>query len=70
MATAQELLTQTETAISNCLTAQMYSAPGGRQKMMAQLATLIEFRNELIEEIANADGDGSMVSLLRMECPS
>ena len=65
MATPSELLTQVETAISNCLTAQSYSV-AGRQKTMAQLAHLREFRKELIEEVANGS-EGSMCSLLSLE---
>lgn len=63
MATPQELLTQTEAAITACLSAQSYSI-AGRQKSMAQLAELRSLRRELIEEIAaEADSGGSMASL-------
>lgn len=65
MATASELLAQVETAISNCLTAQSYSV-AGRQKTMAQLRELREFRKELVDEISNSSG-GSMCSLLSLE---
>lgn len=65
MATASELLAQVETAISNCLTAQSYSV-AGRQKTMAQLRELREFRKELVDEISNGSGD-SMCSLLSLE---
>jgi hypothetical protein len=68
MATASELLTQVETAISDCLTAQSYSM-AGRQKTMAQLRELREFRKELVDEIANGS-TGSMCSLLSLEGPS
>jgi hypothetical protein len=68
MATASELLTQVETAISDCLTAQSYSV-AGRQKTMAQLRELREFRKELVDEIANGS-TGSMCSLLSLEGPS
>lgn len=68
MATATDLLTQVETAISNCLTAQAYTV-AGRSKQMAQLKELREFRQQLKDEIANGTG-GSMVSLLRLEPPS
>lgn len=67
MATASELLTQVETAISQCLTAQSYSI-AGRQKQMAQLAELRKFRQELKDEIsAAANSSGSMCSLGIME---
>lgn len=65
MTTASELLTQVETAISNCLTAQSYSI-AGRSKQMAQLRELREFRQQLKDEVANGT-DGSMCSLLRLE---
>ena len=68
MATASELLTQVENAISDCLTAQSYSV-AGRQKTMAQLRELREFRKELVDEIANGS-TGSMCSLLSLEGPS
>lgn len=70
MATASDLLTQVETAITSCLTAQSYSV-AGRQKTMAQLRELREFRQQLKDEIANgSSGSGSMVSLLKLEEPS
>lgn len=63
MATPSELLTQVETAITNCLTAQSYTI-AGRQKQMAQLAELRQFRAELLEEINNgSESSGSMCSL-------
>lgn len=63
MATASELLASVETAITNCLTAQSYSV-AGRQKTMAQLSQLREFRRELLDEIANgSSSSGSMASL-------
>lgn len=65
MASASDILTQVETAITNCLTAQSYSV-SGRTKQMAQLRELREFRQQLKDEIANGSG-GSMVSLLRLE---
>jgi len=66
MATTSELLTQVETAISNCLTAQSYSV-AGRQKTMAQLRELREFRKELVDEIASgSESNGSMCSLMQM----
>ena len=66
MATPSELLTQVETAISNCLTAQSYSV-AGRQKTMAQLRELREFRKELVDEIASgSESNGSMCSLMQM----
>ena len=68
MATASELLAQVETSISNCLTAQSYSV-AGRQKTMAQLRELREFRKELVDEISNGT-TGSMCSLLSLEGPS
>lgn len=65
MASASELLEQVESAISNCLNAQSYSI-AGRTKQMAQLKELREFRQSLIDEIANGSG-GSMCSLLSLE---
>ena len=63
MASASELLTQTEAAITACLTAQSYSV-AGRQKSMAQLRELREFRKELLREIADgSESNGSMCSL-------
>lgn len=63
MATASELLTQTETAITNCLTAQSYTV-AGRQKAMAQLKELREFRKELLREVADASESGGSMSSL------
>jgi hypothetical protein len=65
MTTAAEMLTDVNTAIRNCLTAQSYSV-AGRQKAMAQLSELRKFRQELIAEIANGS-HGSMCSLLSLE---
>ena len=65
MATAAELLAEVNTAISNTLTAQSYSAPGGRQKQMAALKDLRAFRAELLAEV-RAESAGSMVTLLEM----
>lgn len=66
MATTSELLTQVETAINNYLTAQSYSV-AGRQKTMAQLRELREFRKELVDEIASgSESNGSMCSLMQM----
>lgn len=63
MSQAATLLTATEAAILQCLTAQNYSV-AGRQKAMAQLADLKAFRAELLEEIAaESDSGGSMASL-------
>lgn len=63
MATAAELLAETEAAISACLTAQSYTI-AGRAKNMAALSSLREFRRELMEEIdSGSDGSGSMCSL-------
>lgn len=63
MATASELLTQTETAITNCLTAQSYTV-AGRAKSMAQLKELREFRSSLLKEISDeSESGGSMASL-------
>lgn len=67
-ASASELLEDVSTAIRNTLTAQSYSAPGGRQKQMADLKALMQFRRELLDEVsASSDGGGSMCSLLSME---
>ena len=63
MATPSELLAQTEAAITACLTAQSYTV-AGRMKSMAQLATLRDFRKELLTEIdAASESGGSMCSL-------
>lgn len=70
MATPYDLLAQVETAISQALTAQAYTI-AGRQKQMAQLSQLREFRRELIDEINNSsESSGSMASLLKMEAAS
>lgn len=70
MASASELLSQVESAITSCLTAQSYSI-AGRQKVMAQLAQLREFRKELLDEIANgSNSSGSMASLCKLEEPT
>lgn len=67
MATASELLTQVESAITACLTAQSYTV-AGRSKQMAQLAELRNFRKELLDEInAGSESSGSMCSLGQME---
>lgn len=68
MATASELLSQVETAITQCLTAQDYTV-AGRTKRMAQLSELRNFRKELLQEIdAAGESGGSMCSLgIQME---
>ena len=68
MSTAAALLAEVEAAISTTLVSQSYSAPGGRTKQMAYLATLSKFRRELIEEMSAGSGSGgSMASLCQME---
>lgn len=70
MTTPSELLTSVETAIANCLTAQSYSV-AGRQKTMAQLSQLREFRRELLDEIANgSNSGGSMFTLAQIMEPT
>ncbi len=69
MASAASLLEEVETAISHTLTAQSYSAPGGRQKQMADLKALMQFRKELVDEVANTSA-GSMASLCELCDPS
>lgn len=67
MTTADELLTATNAAILNCLTAQSYSV-AGRAKAMAQLKDLQAFRQQLMDEISNGtNGGGSMATLLNMQ---
>ena len=69
-ASASELLEDVSTAIRNTLTAQSYSAPGGRQKQMADLRALMQFRKDLMDEVSAAsEGGGSMCSLLQMWGP-
>ncbi len=64
MASAEQILAEVETAISNTLTAQSYSLPGGRQKQMADLKALMQFRMDLLREVsAGSSGGGSMASL-------
>lgn len=68
MSSAVVLLAEVEAAISNTLTAQSYSAPGGRQKQMAALSELRKFRTELLQEITtNGSGNQSMASLCSIE---
>jgi hypothetical protein len=62
MATAAELLEQVNTAISNCLTAQMTSVRG-RQLQFARLKELKEFRESLIAEVNESANSGSMSSV-------
>ena len=62
MTTANELLTNVNAAIVNCLAAQSYSV-AGRQKTMAQLAELRKFRQELIDEISNVGGMATLLSM-------
>lgn len=70
MATTQELLDATDAAILQCLTAQSYTI-SGRAKAMAQLATLKEFRQDLLTELDNAqESGGSMCSLGQQTEPS
>ena len=70
MADAQALLDATNQAILDCLTAQSYTV-AGRQKMMAQLSTLKQFRQDLLTEIDNAsESGGSMCSLGQQREPS
>lgn len=70
MASTAELLQQVETAISNCLTAQSYTV-AGRQKTMAQLRELREFRQQLKDELSiENSGSGSMATLLTLGEPT
>lgn len=70
MATASQLLTECENAISACLKAQDYTV-AGRQKRMAELRELRILRQELKDEVANAsDGGGSMATLGQVVEPS
>jgi hypothetical protein len=70
MASTAELLQQVETAISNCLTAQSYTV-AGRQKTMAQLRELREFRQQLKDELSiENSGSGSMSTLLTLGEPT
>ena len=70
MASTAELLQQVETAISNCLTAQSYTV-AGRQKTMAQLRELREFRQQLKDELSIENGgSGSMATLLTLGEPT
>ena len=64
MATSpSDLLDQVNAAITACLTAQSYSV-AGRQKQMAELAALSEFRVKLLNEIGQAaDSSGGMCSV-------
>jgi hypothetical protein len=66
---ATALLTQVNTAIANCLTAQSYDV-AGRKKVMAQLSELRKFRQELIDEISNGQSGGGMATLLSMGEPT
>lgn len=66
--TATEELALVDAAITSCLTAQAYSAPGGRSKTMANYAALTKRRDELLNQISTAsESSGGMCSLLRME---
>jgi hypothetical protein len=63
MATAQDLLDQTNEAITKALAAQDYTI-AGRNKRMAELRDLKAFRRELMDEIAaGSSGNGSMATL-------
>ena len=70
MTDANDLLTATNAAILNCLTAQSYSV-AGRAKAMAQLKDLQAFRQQLMDEISNGStSSGGMATLLSMQEPT
>lgn len=61
MATAAELLAETEAAISATLASQEYTSKGLAQKR-ARLAELQSFRRELIAEIREESANGGGMS--------
>lgn len=63
MASASDLLAETEAAISACLKSQAYTSRGLAQQR-ASLASLQAFRRELVAEIKEGSGNsGSMASV-------
>jgi hypothetical protein len=68
MTTAAELLEAANANILKTLTSQEYQGPGGIRQRRADLKAATEFRQQLMEEIANSgNGNGSMCSLLSLE---
>ncbi len=68
MATAAELLAETNTAISACLASQSYSV-AERSQQRAQLAQLTAFRKELLGEVQENRNGGQMASLIQVGRP-
>lgn len=67
---AADLLTEVETAISACLNSQSYSIRG-RMQQRANLRELMEFRRQLISEVADASANsGSMASVGQIDNPT
>lgn len=68
MATAAELLAETEAAISAALRSQEYGSKGLTQKR-AQLSQLQQLRRELIAEIREESANGGGMSSVGMIHP-
>jgi len=70
MATAAELLAETEAAISACLKSQAYSIRS-RSQQRARLAELMAARRELLGETQEAStNSGSMATVGQIDPPS
>lgn len=68
MATAAELLAETETAISACLSSQSYSV-AERSQQRAQLAQLKDFRTQLLGEVQESRNGGMISSICEIDRP-
>ena len=68
MATARELLAETDQAILACLKSQSYSA-ADRSLNRAQLSQLRELRTDLLHEINEEANGGMMASLGQIDRP-
>lgn len=66
MATAAELLAETNTAISACLASQSYSV-AERSQQRAQLSQLRDFRKDLLGEIQENRNGGQMASVIQVD---
>jgi hypothetical protein len=67
--TAAELLEETNTAISRCLSSQAYSI-AEREQRMADLDALRKLRAELIQEVAESENGGQWSSVGQIDPPS
>lgn len=68
MATAADLLTEVNTAISACLQSQAYTI-AERSQQRAKLSELQAFRRELLQEVQESANGGQWASVGQIDPP-